>query len=95
MRIRLTRPLTSFEVEVLAAAEPGVRTEGDAIVVPDARLDDIARAHDAWSERLERVESLAEELEGAAWLADQRRVAEQSRHGSHLGNAHVSDRGMH
>ncbi len=73
VRIRLTRPLTSFEVEVLAAAEPGVRTEGDAIVVPDARLDDIARAHDAWSERLERVESVAEELEGAAWLADQRR----------------------
>lgn len=95
VRIRLTRPLTSYEAEGLAVTEPDVRAEGDAIVVPDARLDDVARAHHAWTERLERVESLADELEGAGWLADQRRMSEQSRHGSHLGNTHVSDRGMH
>ncbi len=95
VRIRLTRPLTSHEVESLAVTEPGVRTEGDAIVVLDARIDDVARAHDAWSSRLERVESLAEERDGESLIADQRRVAEQSRHGSHLGGQHVNDRGMH
>ena len=35
VRIRLTRPLTSWEVEGLATVVPGLRADGDAIVVPE------------------------------------------------------------
>ena len=92
VRIRLTRPLTAYEVEALLAAEPRLRAEGDAIVV---RLDDVARAHDTWRSRLERAQSLADEREGETMVADHRRVEAQSRHGSHLMSQSVSDRGLH
>jgi hypothetical protein len=95
VRIRLTRPLTAYEVEGLLAAEPGLRAEGDAIVVPDARLDDVARAYDTWRSRLERAQSLGDEREGETMMADHRRVEAQSRHGSHLMSQSVSDRGLH
>jgi hypothetical protein len=95
VRIRLTRSLTPYEAEGLAVMEPGLRTEGDSIVVPDVRLDDVARAHDAWASRLERVTSRADELEGESWIADSRRLAEQARHGSHLRSQHADDRGLH
>ena len=54
VRIRLTRPLTAYEAEGLASVEPGIRSEGDAIVLPAARLDDVARDVDTWSARLEQ-----------------------------------------
>ena len=95
VRIRLTRPLTQYEADRLAAAEPGLRSEGDAIVLPAARLDEVARAVDAWTARLERIETLGGEREGEAMLADQRRVDEQVRHGSHLRSQQVGDRGLH
>ncbi|GAA1450923.1 hypothetical protein GCM10009641_84390 [Mycobacterium cookii] len=95
VRIRLTRPLTTYEVSGLAAMEPGLSTDGDAIVVPAARLDDVARECDTWARRLERVQSRAEELEGEAWVADSRRVDEQARHGSHLRSQQSDDRGLH
>lgn len=95
VRIRLTRPLTAYEAEGLAVMEPGLRTDGDAIVVPAARLDDVARDCDTWSSRLERVQSRAEELEGEAWIADSRRIDEQARHGSHLRSQQADDRGLH
>ena len=44
VRIRLTRPLTAYEAEGLASVEPGIRSEGDAIVLPAARLDDTPTA---------------------------------------------------
>ncbi|MDR7254425.1 hypothetical protein J2X46_003418 [Nocardioides sp. BE266] len=93
--IRLSRPLTDWEVAGLAAVEPGLHAVGDAIVVPDARLDDVARERDAWNARLERAQSLADELEGESWVADHRRVDRQSRHGSHLRSQQADDRGLH
>ncbi|QSR31136.1 hypothetical protein CFI00_11625 [Nocardioides sp. S5] len=95
VRIRLTRPMTAYEAEGLAVMEPGLRTEGDAIVVPDARLDDVARECDTWAHRLERVQSRADELEGEALVAESRRIDEQSRHGSHLRSQQADDRGLH
>lgn len=95
VRLRLTRPLTSYEAEGLALAEPGLRLDGDSIVVPDARLDDIARDHGTWSSRLERVESLAAELEGESMIADQRRMDQRVRHGSRLESQQEQDRGLH
>lgn len=95
VRIRLTRALTAYEVEGLVVDEPGVRAEGDVIVVPDARLDDVARAYDTWRTRLERAQSLAEEREGETMVADHRRMEAQARHGSHLRSQSVDDRGLH
>lgn len=95
VRIRLTRPLTPYEADGLAMMEPGLRAEGDAIVVPDTRLDDVARDHDAWSSRLERIHSRAGELEGQTLLADSRRLDGQDRHGSHLRSQQADDRGLH
>jgi hypothetical protein len=95
VRIRLTRPLTAYEVEGLVATEPGLRAEGDAIVVPDARLDDVARAYDTWRHRLERAQSLADEREGETMVADHRRLEAQARHGTHLRSQSVNDHGLH
>jgi hypothetical protein len=95
VRIRLTRPLTAYEAEGLASVEPGIRSEGDAIVLPAARLDDVARDVDTWSARLERVQTRAEQLEGETLVADQRRVDDHARHGSHLRSQQVNDRGLH
>jgi hypothetical protein len=93
--IRLTHPLTPWEIEALATLVPGLRAEDDAIVVPDARLDDVAREHEAWLGRLERARALADELEGESWIADHRRVDRQIRHGSHLRSQQADDRGLH
>lgn len=95
VRIRLTRPLTPYEAEGLATAEPGLQSEGDAIVLPRARLDDVARDCETWAARLERVQTRADELEGEAQVADQRRLEELTRHGSHLRSQQVDDRGLH
>ena len=95
VRIRLTRRLTPYEAEGLAMIEPTLRCEGDAIVVPDANLDDIARAHETWTVRLERVQTRAGELEGATRVADHRRFDAQDRHGSHLLSQSADDRGLH
>ncbi|UFN44982.1 hypothetical protein [Nocardioides okcheonensis] len=95
VRMRLTRALSPYEADALAASEPGVRSEGDAVVLPHARLDDVAREVEAWTARLERVQSRADELEGQSWVADDRRIAEQERHGSHLLSQQVDDRGLH
>ena len=93
--IRLTRALTAYEVSGLAAMEPGVTADGDAIVVPEARLDDVARDHETWASRLEQVTSRADEIEGETWVADSRRLEEQARHGSHLRSQQTGDRGLH
>ena len=93
--IRLTRALTAYEVSGLAAIEPGVSAEGASIVVPGARLDDVTRECGTWAGRLERVQSRADELEGETWIADSRRIDEQSRHGSHLRSRQADDRGLH
>jgi len=95
VRIRLTRPLTTHEADGLASAEPGLRSEGDAIVLPAARLDDVARDVDTWIARLEQVQARADELEGETLMADHRRMEEQARHGSHLRSQQVGDRGLH
>ncbi len=95
VRIRLTRPLTPYEAAGLAEMEHGLRAEGDAIVVPDTRLDAVAREHDAWTARLERVQSRAAELQGETWIADSRRRDGQDRHGSHLLSQQTDDRGLH
>lgn len=95
VRMRLTRALTAYEVDALAASQPGVRSEGDAVVLPRARLDDVAREVDAWTARLEQAQARADELEGESWVADDRRIAEQQRHGSHLLSQQVDDRGLH
>ena len=95
VRIRLTRPLTPWEVEGLAVVAPGLRAEGDALVVPDSRLDDVAREHEQWVVRLERAQSIGDELEGESWVADHQRMDRQSLHGSHLRSQQSDDRGMH
>ena len=95
VRIRLTRPLTTYEAEGLASAEPGLRSEGDAIVLPAARLDDVARDVDTWTARLERVQTRADQREGETLMADQRRFDEHARHAPHLGSQQVNDRGLH
>ena len=95
VRIRLTRPLTTYEAEGLASAEPGLRSEGDAIVLPAARLDDVARDVDTWNARLERAQTRAAQLEGQALVADQRRLEDHVRHAPHLESQQVNDRGLH
>jgi hypothetical protein len=95
VRIRLTRPLTSYEADGLAVASPGTQVDGDTLVVPDAKLDDIAHEQATWASLLERVESLGDELEGENLVADHRRIEEQARHGSHLTGQHENDRGLH
>ncbi len=95
VRIRLTRPPTSSERAGLAVREPGLRTEGDDIVGPHARLEDVARESRTWAARLEQVQSRADELEGETWIADHLRLAEQTRHGSHLLSQQTDDRGLH
>ncbi|CUR59187.1 hypothetical protein NOCA1170105 [metagenome] len=95
VRIRLTRPLTPWEVEGLAVVVPGVRAEGDCVVVPDARLEDVAREHEQWLTRLERAQSIGDELEGESWVADHHRVDRQTRLGSHMRSQQADDRGMH
>ena len=95
VRIRLTRPLTTYEAEGLASVEPGLRSEGGAIVLPASRLDDVARDVDTWSARLERVQTRADQLEGETWMADQRRFDEHARHAPHLASQQENDRGLH
>lgn len=95
VRIRLTRPLTTYEADGLASAEPGIRSEGDAIVLPAARLDDVARDVDTWAARLERVQTRADQLEGETLMADQRRFDDHARHAPHLESQQVNDRGLH
>ena len=95
VRIRLTRPLTTYEAEGLASVEPGLRSDGDAIVLPAARLDDVARDVDTWNARLERVQTRADQLEGETWMADQRRFDEHARHAPHLASQQENDRGLH
>ena len=95
VRIRLTRPLTAYEAEGLASVEPGLRSDGDAIVLPAARLDDVARDVDTWNARLERVQTRADQLEGETWMADQRRFDEHARHAPHLASQQENDRGLH
>ena len=108
VRIRLTRPLTPFEADRLAAAAPPGPDEGGGPRGAPARraegappphegwqLDDVARDHESWLKRLERVESLAAEHDGEAMVADQRRLDEQLRHGSHLRSQHVDNIGLH
>jgi hypothetical protein len=95
VRIRLTRPLTPHEVTGLVESAPGLRAEGDAIVVPEARIDDVARDHDGWRARLERVQTRAAELEGQGWVADQRRAEHLDRDGIHLLSQQSDDRGLH
>jgi len=95
VRIRLTRPLTAHEAEELAASEPRLRSEGDAIVLPAARLDDVAHDVDAWNARLERAQTRAAQLDGQALVADQRRLEDHVRHAPHLESQQVNDRGLH
>lgn len=95
VKIRLTRTLTSYEVSGLAEMEPGLTTRGDCLIIPAARLDDVARECDTWAHRLEQAQSRADELEGETWIADSRRLAEQSRHGSHMRSQQADDRGLH
>jgi hypothetical protein len=95
VRIRLTRTLTTYEAEGLESMQPGLRSEGDAIVLPAARLDDVARDVDTWNARLEQVQTRADQLEGETLVADQRRVDQHARHGSHLRSQQVNDRGLH
>jgi hypothetical protein len=95
VRIRLTRPLTPYEVDSLAASEPDLRCEGDALVLPAARLDDVARDIALWHLRLEQAQSRADEREGEVLVADHRRVEAQNRHGSHLLSQQTDDRGLH
>lgn len=95
VRIRLTRPLTTYEADGLASVEPGLRSEGNSIVLPAARLDDVARDVDTWTARLEQVQTRADQLEGETLMADQRRADEHARHGSHLTSQQVNDRGLH
>ena len=51
--------------------------------------------HDLADRHPERVTSMAEELEGASWMADERRVARHDRHAPHLASQQVDDRGLH
>lgn len=93
--IRLSRQLTDRETRALAQMEPTVRTEGDAIVVPEGKLDDIAHAHHEWIGRLEAAERMGEELEGEDMLADARRADHLAAEGSHLASQQTRDRGLH
>ena len=95
VRIRLTRPLTAYEADGLESVEPGLRSEGDAIVLPAARLDDVARDVDTWAARLERLQTRADQLEGETLMADQRRFDDHARHAPHLESQQVNNRGLH
>lgn len=95
VRIRLNRRLTAHEASALAGIDHHLVIEADAVVLPDAKLDDVARAHAEWTRRLEAVERLGEERAGEALMADHRRVDERTRQGSHLASQHINDRGLH
>lgn len=73
VRIRLSRAMTSYEEQSLASVDPAARADGDVIVLDHARIDDIAHDHVEWDRRLEMVERMGEELEGAHLIATQQR----------------------
>ena len=95
VRLRLTRPLTAYEADGLASVDPGIRSEGDAIVLPAARQVSTSRATSSRRAHLERVQTRADQREGETLVADQRRVDDHARHGSHLRSQQVNDRGLH
>lgn len=69
VRLRLSRALTLHEAEALATASPELRAEGDAVVVPDARIDDIAHDLHDWAAKLESAEQMAAQMEGQDAIA--------------------------
>jgi hypothetical protein len=53
VRIRLSRSLSEHEAQALAALAPGTAVEPESVMVPDARLDDVAHASEEWTFLLE------------------------------------------
>ena len=82
VRIRLSRPVSPSEARALASLAPEAVIETDAVVLPSARLDDVAREAHVWEQRLEQAESMGEAMSGAAnRAADEahQRLTEQHR----------------
>ncbi len=82
VRVRLSRQLTGHEVQALAQIVPGAGIEGDALVLPDTSLDDVAHSAEEWTRLLERAESLGEGRDGESDRAAadaQARMTEQHR----------------
>jgi len=88
VRLRLSRVLTPNEARALATVAPAARAEGDAVLLPDAKLDDIAHEHTEWTARLEQVETMAAEMDGSDALSAQRDHDDRLAAGSHLNERH-------
>ena len=82
VRLRLSRTLTPHEARALGEIVPQARVEPESVVLPEARLDDVAHAAEEWSRLLERAETLGGGMDGAADRVSseaQDRMAEQHR----------------
>jgi len=82
VRIRLSRPVSAQEARALAALAPEAAIEHDSVVLPQARLDDVAHDSHEWEQRLEQAESMGQGMTGAATrAADEahQRLTEQHR----------------
>ncbi len=86
--LRLSRPLSANEMTALATLDSECRPTGDSIVIPGARLDDVAHAQADWVLRLETVQRVADEIAGEELLADQRRDEHQQATGVHISDRH-------
>lgn len=85
--LRLSRSLTQTEVESLARNRPDLTVAHDGVVVPEAKLDDLAHDIHTWNSELERIHSAAEQLEGEHEL---RRVALARRQAEHTAGGDLS-----
>ena len=82
VRIRLSRPVTPQEARALATLAPEVQVDDDSVVLPQARLDDVAHDAHMWEQRLEQAESMGEAMTGESTrAADEahQRLTEQHR----------------
>lgn len=86
--LRLSRSLSANEITALSTLDSHCLPAGDAIVIADAKIDDVARAHAEWAVRLETIQRVADEIAGEALLAQQRRAEHQEATEIHINDRH-------
>ena len=60
VRIRLTRSMTPHEQAALTPLAAGAELEESAILLPEAKLDDVAHEIHLWAHRIEQAARVAE-----------------------------------
>jgi hypothetical protein len=86
--LQLDRALTEPEIETLNLSHPELRMEDHArVVVPEAKLDDVAHGIHDWNSEFERIHAAAEQLEGEL---DLRRLALARRQAGHAKGGNIN-----